>query len=112
MMIMDSTPPPTWGRITGTVTGTECDGTTVVLSGATVQIIGVADTYTRTTDPGGQYGIWLDCGESPVTIIAALDNWQPGMTIVDVTERKTTTADFTLTRVTRRLQTGLAPELQ
>jgi hypothetical protein len=97
MLIMDSTPPPTWGRITGTVTGTERDGTTVPLSGATVRFIGSADTYTRSTDTGGMYGIWLDQSESPVTMIVALDNWQPQVATVDVTERKTTTAHFTLT---------------
>ena len=96
MLTMDSTPPLTWGKITGTVTGAENGGTTVPLRGATVQVIGCADSYTLTTDPSGRYGMWLDQSESPVTVIVTLGHWQSQECTVNVEKRKTVTADFTL----------------
>jgi hypothetical protein len=42
-------PPASWGKITGTVSGTDCSGTTTMLSGATVEISGSTASYTLST---------------------------------------------------------------
>jgi N-acetylneuraminic acid mutarotase len=89
-------PPKTWGKITGTVTGAGCTGTPGPLSGATVKISSSNASYTLKTDKNGQYLLWLDTRNSPLTLIAAKDGWSPDTTSVRITRLKTTTADFTL----------------
>jgi N-acetylneuraminic acid mutarotase len=89
-------PPKTWGKITGTVTGAGCTGAPGPLPGATVEIDSSAANYTLTTDQNGQYVLWLDTRNNPLTLIAANAGWAPQTTSVKVTPSKTTTADFTL----------------
>jgi hypothetical protein len=89
-------PPKTWGKITGTVTGAGCTGTPGPLSGTTVEIDSRTANYTLKTDKNGQYVLWLDASNSPLTLIAAKDGWAPQTKSVKITKLKTTTADFTL----------------
>jgi hypothetical protein len=89
-------PPKTWGKITGTVTGTGCAGTPGPLPGATVEIDSWAANYTLKTDKNGQYVLWLDTRNNPLTLIAAKDGWAPQTRSVKIAKLKTTTASFTL----------------
>jgi Carboxypeptidase regulatory-like domain len=89
-------PPKTWGKITGTVTGAGCTGTPAPLSGATVSVASSAASYTVTTDKNGQYVLWLDTRNNPLTVIAAKDGWTPQSVSSKVAPQKTTTANFTL----------------
>jgi hypothetical protein len=89
-------PPKTWGKITGTVTGAGCTGTPGPLSGATVAVASSTATYTLETDKNGQYVLWLDTRNNPLTLIAAKDGWTPQSTSVKIAKLRTTTADFTL----------------
>ncbi|MET9382394.1 carboxypeptidase regulatory-like domain-containing protein [Streptomyces sp. NPDC002928] len=89
-------PPKTWGKITGTVTGAGCTGAPVPLSGATVAISSSAASYTLKTDMNGQYVLWLDSRNSPLTLIAAKDGWTPQTAPAKIAKRKTTTVDFAL----------------
>jgi hypothetical protein len=91
------TPPKSWGKITGTVTGAGCTGTPGPLSAATVAISSNAASYTLKTDKNGQYVLWLDTSNNPLTVIAAQAGWTPQSTSVKISKQKTTTADFTLT---------------
>jgi N-acetylneuraminic acid mutarotase len=93
---MDAAPPETWAEITGTVTGAVCGGGTKPLNGAMVQIDSSANSYTLSADKNGGYALWLDASNSPLTVIAALDNWQPTVATVNLSEKKAATADFTL----------------
>jgi Carboxypeptidase regulatory-like domain/Kelch motif len=93
---MNVTPPNTWGKITGTVVGVKCDGSTVPLAGATVQIDTWAAHYTLKTDANGGYALWLDHRNNPLSLIVAMDGWQPQARQVKITARDTTTADFKL----------------
>ncbi|WP_326719861.1 carboxypeptidase regulatory-like domain-containing protein [Streptomyces sp. NBC_00243] len=89
-------PPKTWGKITGTVTGVACTGTSAPLAGATVAIYSAAATYTLKTDTKGQYVLWLDTRNNPLTLIAARDGWTPQTAPAKLAKLKTTTADFAL----------------
>jgi hypothetical protein len=90
------TPPKTWGRVTGVVTGVGCDGTSSPLDGAVVQIDSWAQHVSIITDPTGHYSYWLDRRNNPLTAIVAADTWRPQTRTVQVTPGKTTTSDFAL----------------
>jgi len=94
---MNVTPPKTWGKVTGTVSGTACDGTTSPLAGATVQVDSKGGDYTLSTDTGGQYSLWLDKDSNPLTLLVADDGWRTQTKKVRITAGQTTTANFTLT---------------
>jgi hypothetical protein len=93
---MTATPPKTWGKITGTVSGTSCGGSTAPISTAAVQISGKATSYTLKTDGNGRYALWLGVHDNPLTLIAAKDGWQPQTTTVRIKKGATTTANFVL----------------
>jgi N-acetylneuraminic acid mutarotase len=97
---MTVTPPKTWGKITGQVTGRYCDGTTTPLAGATVSVTGTHASYVLHTDGTGSYALWLPVADNPLSLIAALDGWQPQARIVKIHDLKTTTASFTLNTTT------------
>jgi N-acetylneuraminic acid mutarotase len=99
---MTVTPPSTWGKITGTVSG--ASGAPV--SGATVAICTMystrtglcgPETFTLKTNGSGQYQLWLNKGFNPLQIIAAEDGYTPIMKIGKIAEGGTTTVNFTLT---------------
>ncbi|WP_406423507.1 carboxypeptidase regulatory-like domain-containing protein [Streptomyces sp. NBC_00842] len=89
-------PPKTWGKITGTVTGVGCDSTSAPLIGATVQITSKTASYTLKTDRKGQYALWLDVSNNPLTVTASKDGWKPQTRSVEIKAGKATTADFPL----------------
>jgi N-acetylneuraminic acid mutarotase len=94
---MNVTPPRSWGEVTGTVSGTACGGGTEALNGAMVQITDNAgNSYTLYADKDGRYALWLDASNSPLTIIADQDNWQPAVSVASLKKGAVTTASFTL----------------
>lgn len=102
---LTATPPATWGKIAGKVT----DSTGGALAGVTVQVCTMyvkqtaacgPQTYTLTTDASGGYQLWLANGFTPLEVIAAKDGYQPVMKLVPVAKGATTTANFSLLKVT------------
>lgn len=90
-------PPGSWGRLTGTITGTTCTGATVPLAGATVSVTGHRQTFTLKTASDGSYQLWLDAANSPLDLVAGKDGWAPnGASNVRLAKGKTTTADISL----------------
>jgi subtilisin family serine protease len=68
-------PPNSWGKITGSVVGQSCSGSTTPLS-AQIQISLVTNpdiTYAVKPDPDGAYSVWLPRGRYDV--IASKDAW-------------------------------------
>jgi hypothetical protein len=61
-----------------------------------VEIDSWAANYTLKTDKNGQYVLWLDTRNNPLTLIAAKDGWAPQTRSVKIAKLKTTTATFTL----------------
>jgi len=92
---MNATPPKTWGKIMGTVTGASCAGV-IPLPGATVQIDTWAAHYTLITDASGVYALWLDKRNNPLQLIVAKDGWQPQTKKVKITQGLTTVQDWRL----------------
>ncbi len=94
------TPPATWGKIAGTVTGLGyCDRETPVpLEGAKVYIATTTGLlWELTTDANGQYAFWLDAAHGPVTItVEAEGHATQVFNAVPVTAGQTTTRDAAL----------------
>jgi hypothetical protein len=93
---MKVSPPKTWGKITGVVQYTDKSGKLVPIAGATVQIDTWATHYTLHTDATGQYALWLDYRNNPLTVIAAKDGYQPQVATVTIKKGATVTQSFTL----------------
>jgi len=74
----------------------KCGGSTVPLAGATVQIDTWAAHYTLKTDANGQYALWLDRRNNPLSLIVAMDGWAPQARQVKIKAGSSTTADFKL----------------
>ena len=85
-------PPATWGKITGTVTGTDAKP----IPGATVQIDTRVSSYTLKTDKTGQYALWLDVRNNPLQVIVAKDGYQPQVKTTKIGKGTTTTLNFAL----------------
>ncbi|MGW4486557.1 carboxypeptidase regulatory-like domain-containing protein [Amycolatopsis sp. NPDC004368] len=89
-------PPATWSKLTGTVTGARCGATAGPLAAVTVQVDSWAASYTLKTDAAGQYTLWLDRRNNPLTLIAARDGWQPQTRTVKLVKGQPEVADFVL----------------
>jgi hypothetical protein len=74
---MKLTPPTTWSKLQGTVTGVSSSGASAALPGAIVQVDSWAQSYTFITDKDGKYAYWLDRRNNPLTLIAAKDGYRP-----------------------------------
>ncbi len=75
---LNASPPKTWAKLMGTVTGASCDGATAApLGGATVQVDSWATSLTFATEGDGTYAYWLDKRNNPLTLITAKDGWKP-----------------------------------
>jgi len=93
---LTATPPRTWGELAGTVEGKACDGATAPLAGVAIQVGSAAGNWTLTTDSDGRYALWLDAGDSPLSLIATDSDWQAQTATASLTARKSTTVNFTL----------------
>ncbi|MCP4539523.1 MAG: PKD domain-containing protein [Chloroflexi bacterium] len=92
-------PPPTWGKLDGTVTGLGyCDVDPAVLDGAEVLIQGSSGmSWTITTDPSGYYGPWwIDEAESPLTVTVSYQEHTTAVMTTTITAGVTTTEAFDL----------------
>lgn len=90
------TPPKTWGKLIGTISGTACGGTPAPITGATLQINSWNAGYTLTTAADGSYAMWMDTRSNPLTLIAAKDGWAPQTAKAQLVKGGTVTKSFTL----------------
>jgi len=93
------TPPRTWGEVAGTVTGRTCDGTVVPVKGADIEFTSWAGATSTAADRTGQYGVWLDKRNNPLTVLVSRDGWVAQSRTVKVKAGVTATANFTLVPV-------------
>src|SRR5260221_2956238 len=93
---MTVTPPSGWGKIAGTVTGTDCKGNTTKLRGAQVQANGKGFSFSLKTDANGNYAFWAPAGSNPYTLIASRDGWIAQPLKVSIKAQKTNTVNFNL----------------
>jgi N-acetylneuraminic acid mutarotase len=99
---MTVTPPKSWGKLMGTVTGTSCKGDTAPLRGAQIQINAKGGaSVTLKTAADGTYAYWVDSKVSQYTVIASKDGWVTQVANkVTVKAGKTTTVNFNLAPTT------------
>lgn len=95
---MSVTPPHTWGKVTGTVTGVACDGAEHVPFGATVRFASRDLDVTLRTDAGGGYTHWVPVRQNPVTVEATADGYQPESERALVVPRRDEVVDFAIRR--------------
>jgi hypothetical protein len=93
---MTVTPPTTWSKLQGTVSGVSSSGVTAPLPGAVVQVDSWAQSYTFITDKDGKYAYWLDRRNNPLTLIAAKDGYKPQTRTTRLLAGEPTTEDFAL----------------
>jgi N-acetylneuraminic acid mutarotase len=93
---MTVTPPKGWGKIAGTVTGTDCKGNTAPLRGAQIQATGKGYSFALKTDANGNYAFWAPASANAFTLIASKDGWIALTAKVNVKSGKTVTVNFAL----------------
>lgn len=93
---MNVTPPKTWSKLQGTVTGVSSSGVSAALPGATVQVDSWAQSYTFITDKEGKYAYWLDRRNNPLTLIAAKDGYRPQTRMTRLVANQPVTENFAL----------------
>ncbi|KQZ70952.1 peptidase S8 [Nocardioides sp. Root151] len=89
-------PPRSWGKLAGRVTGSSCAGEGAPLAGATVQVNSGESAWTFESAGDGTYAYWFNSIYSPLQLIAAKDGYQPQVRKVRIRGGQTTAADFTL----------------
>ncbi|GIH15278.1 hypothetical protein Raf01_34500 [Rugosimonospora africana] len=92
------TPPTSWGKVTGVVTGVACGGGSAPVPGATVAVSGKVSAYTLRTDADGRYTLWLDKANGTLSITSAASGWFPATASAKVQPGRTTVANLTLTQ--------------
>jgi len=90
------TPPNNWGKLSGTITGTNCDGSITPIAGALVQVNGKQASFTLFTDDDGHYGWWMPVNNNPLQLIVAANGYIPQARNGMVVPRQERVEDFTL----------------
>src|SRR6266487_5823051 len=91
---MNVTPPKNWGKLAGTITGTDCSGKTNPLTKAVVFADSKAFSWTAKTDKNGKYAFWGPKGS--YTLIASANGWIPQTKTASIKAGKTVIVDFNL----------------
>ncbi|MEU8223226.1 S8 family serine peptidase [Kribbella sp. NPDC048915] len=90
--------PPNWVRLSGTVTGKACDGTSSALAGAVVALDNRAGSWTLSTGPDGGYAVWLP-GGGKVRVVVAANDFRPVSVDVALRPGKAVELPITLQRL-------------
>jgi Carboxypeptidase regulatory-like domain len=96
---MNVTPPNGWGKLAGTLSGTDCSGKTNPLKGV-VFATGKGYSFTLKTDAKGSYAFWAPSSGNPITLTASASGWIAQNQKVNIRIGKTTSVNFTLRPVT------------
>jgi subtilisin family serine protease len=93
---MKVTPPPSWGRIAGTVTGVTCRAETVPLKGAFVVVDGSEYDITLVAGWKGRYARWMGISNNRLTLHASADGYPPEWKYARIVEGETVVRNFEL----------------
>ena len=90
------TPPASWGKIAGTVTGATCADETVPLEGAFVVLDGSEYDVTLVTGPEGGYARWMGVSNNRLTLLSSANGYPPEMRSARIVKGQTVVHDFEL----------------
>ncbi|MFC8800714.1 S8 family serine peptidase [Promicromonospora sp. NPDC057138] len=90
------TPPASWGKIAGTVTGATCDDETVPLEGAFVVIDGSEYDVTLVTGPDGGYARWMGVSNNRLMLLSSATGYPPEMKSARIIKGQTVVHNFEL----------------
>ena len=92
---MNVTPPKSWGKMQGTITGTDCNNVTKGLSAVVfADGTGSGFSWTAKTDKTGKYAFWGP--KDTYTLIATSNGWIAQTKTAKIQQGKTTTVNFNL----------------
>jgi N-acetylneuraminic acid mutarotase len=91
---MNVTPPKTWGKVQGTVTGTDCKNVTSGLNAVVFADGKTGFSWTAKSDKNGHYSFWGP--KDTYSLIATASGWRPQTKTAKVLQGKTTTVNFNL----------------
>jgi hypothetical protein len=91
---MNVTPPKGWGKLTGTLSGTDCNNKTGPLKGVIFSDSKNYSWTSKTDSKTGAYGFWGPQGS--YSNIASANGWIPQTKTVSIKQGKTVTLNFTL----------------
>jgi carboxypeptidase family protein/Kelch motif protein len=92
---MNVTPPKSWGKLQGTVTGTDCNNVTKGLSAVVfADGSGSGFSWTAKTDKNGNYAFWGP--KDTYDLIATANGWIAQTKSAKIQQGKTTTVNFNL----------------
>jgi N-acetylneuraminic acid mutarotase len=92
---MTVTPPKQWGKLQGTVTGTDCNNVTKGLSAVVfADGTGSGFSWTAKTDKNGNYAFWGP--KDTYSLIATANGWIAQTKSAKIQQGKTTTVNFNL----------------
>ena len=90
------TPPSSWGKIAGTVTGATCDDETVPLEGAFVVIDGSEYDVTLVTGPEGGYARWMGISNNRLALLSGANGYPPESKNARIVKGQTVVHNFEL----------------
>ncbi|WP_158280919.1 S8 family serine peptidase [Promicromonospora sp. AC04] len=90
------TPPASWGKIAGTVTGATCDDETVPLEGAFVVIDGSEYDVTLVTGPDGGYARWMGVSNNRLSLLSSATGYPPESKNARIIKGQTVVHNFEL----------------
>ena len=91
---MNVTPPKSWGKITGVLSGENCSQVTAPIKGAVFANGPNALQFTLPTDKSGNYAFWGPQGKWSLQASAA--GWIPVTQSTQIKQGTTKTVNFTL----------------
>jgi hypothetical protein len=92
---MNVTPPKDWGKLAGTLSGTDCTGKTNPLKGV-VFADGNGVSFTLKTAADGTYAFWASHKSNTFTLTASANGWIAQTKPGNIKAGATTTVNFTL----------------
>lgn len=96
-LTLRATPPASWGKVTGVVTGlARCDQPGAPLAGTTVRLDGKVADFEVPTDGSGRYAYWLDSANVPLRVTATGTAAVSATRVVPIVRGQTTTSNFQL----------------
>ena len=95
---MNVTPPNSWGKIAGTVTGLGSSGSPTPLRGVVFATGEKGFSVTLKTDTNGNFAFWAPADSGPFSLIASASGWVAQIKSVSIKGGTTTTVRFALRR--------------